>query len=57
MGWDTVLIGIVLLAAVAGIAYSVHRQRHQRCEGEGGCRDCPLAGTCNKAPKHRSRNG
>ena len=56
MGWDSVLLIVFVLAAVVGIAYSVHKQRHQRCEGEGGCSDCPLADTCNKAPNHRTRS-
>ncbi len=48
MWWDKIAVIVILLAAVAGIAYSVHRQRHQRCNGEGGCRDCPLAPTCKQ---------
>ncbi len=46
MWWDKVLVIVLLLAAVAGIAYSVYRQRHQRCEG--GCKDCPLSDSCRK---------
>lgn len=48
MWWDKVLVILFLLAAVAGIACSVCRQRHQHCEGEDGCRDCPFAPSCKR---------
>lgn len=44
---STIALILVLLAAVAGIIYSVHREAHHDCSN--GCADCAIAKSCKRA--------
>ena len=46
--WQEIIVIALIVCAIGGVAYSIHKQRSQPCEGDGGCKDCPLADKCNK---------
>lgn len=54
--WQEIVVIILILCAIAGVGWSVHTQRHQRCEGADGCKDCPIAGNCKKQTERTERN-
>lgn len=54
---EKILVIILIIAAVVGLIWFIHRQRHAPCEGNPdaptGCLDCPLRSSCTK-PKKKS---
>lgn len=52
--WQEIVVIVLIICAIGGIAWSIYRQRNQRCEGSGGCKDCPLAKDCKKEERKQN---
>ena len=52
--WEKVLVIVLIICAITGVAYSIYKHRHQPCEGDGDCKDCPLANNCKKKLENKN---